>query len=157
MSWITYRLSFNPDIQSQLREECQANPLPTELHGNAPLTSEELARFDKLPLLDAVVRETLRLHAPIAETSRQAIQDDVIPVSRPYLDAQGVEHNSIPYVGSTSSGDFLLIVIKGLRKETAFPSLPSLSTVSRNSGVPMHMSGSRNDGWTSLVSPLQPR
>lgn len=96
MSWITYRLSFNPDIQSRLREECRENPLPTGIRGNGPLTSEELALFDKLPLLDAVVRETLRLHAPIAETAREATQDDVIPVSRPYLDAQRVEHNSIP-------------------------------------------------------------
>lgn len=59
-----------------------------------------MAALDKLPLLDAVVRETLRLHAPVAETFRVATKDDVIPTSLPYVDAEGVEHSSIPYVAS---------------------------------------------------------
>ncbi|KAJ7442709.1 cytochrome P450 [Mycena galericulata] len=42
------------------------------------------------------VRETMRVHAPIAHTHRMAMQDDVLPLSKPYIDKQGKSHGSLP-------------------------------------------------------------
>lgn len=95
MAWITYQLSLHPEIQARLREECQEIELSSECRDNEPLSSEELAALNKLLLLDAVVRESLRLHSPVGDTLREATQHDIIPTSRPYVDHDGVEHNSI--------------------------------------------------------------
>ena len=47
---------------------------------------DELNAF---PYLEAVIRETLRLHAPVSATVRIANKDDVIPLERPYVDTKG--------------------------------------------------------------------
>jgi cytochrome P450 len=39
--------------------------------------------------LDAVVRETLRLHPPVANLVRVAMKDDVIPLDAPFTDNKG--------------------------------------------------------------------
>ncbi|OSD05864.1 cytochrome P450 [Trametes coccinea BRFM310] len=75
-AWCLFALTQNPDVQRKLREELLA--VPTEFP-----TMDELAA---LPYLDWVVRETLRLHAPVTWTLRSAGVDDVIPVSEPYVD-----------------------------------------------------------------------
>lgn len=54
-----------------------------------------------LPYLDMVVRETLRLHAPVASTMRVATRDDVIPLNKPFIGQDGVEYHSIAYVATT--------------------------------------------------------
>jgi cytochrome P450 len=107
LSWILYRLCLNPDVQSALRAECRANPLSTDIHGNDPFTQDELTMFDKLPLLDAVVRETLRLDAPVTGTGRAAAKDDLIPLSKPFVDVNGVMRDAVP----VSKGDSVLIPI----------------------------------------------
>jgi hypothetical protein len=90
-----YALAQRPDIQARLRDELRAFPLPTAPVGNAPLDSEALAALDKLPLLDAVVRETLRLYAPVPATIRTATVDSVLPLATPYVDRHGVSHAEI--------------------------------------------------------------
>jgi cytochrome P450 len=85
-------------VQTRLRAELRANPLPTAASGNEPLSQEELTAFDKLPLLDAVVRETLRLHAPVPSSVRMATKDDVIPLAKPFTDLRGVERDSFTCV-----------------------------------------------------------
>jgi cytochrome P450 len=52
--------------------------------------------LNSLPYLDAVVRESLRLHPPVPRGVRVAVRDDVLPVSELYLDKYGVSHTSIP-------------------------------------------------------------
>jgi hypothetical protein len=51
-----------------------------------------------LPYLDMVVRETMRLHAPVPATSKLAMRDDVLPLSAPIMDCKGRIHHSIRYV-----------------------------------------------------------
>jgi cytochrome P450 len=51
--------------------------------------------LNALPYLDAVVRETLRLHAPVSMTSRIAMKDDVLPLAVPFTDSKGVIHHEI--------------------------------------------------------------
>jgi cytochrome P450 len=96
LAWVLFALAQRPDLQAALRAKCRSAPLPTGTHGNAPLTMAELAALDKLPLLDAVLRETLRLHAPVPAIGRTATRDDVLPVSAPFVDRAGVARTSLP-------------------------------------------------------------
>ena len=73
-------------MQQKLREELLAVPTDTP-------TMEEL---NALPYLDLVVRETLRLHAPVTITSRVAMRDDVLPLSAPLTDKHGNVVTEIP-------------------------------------------------------------
>lgn len=79
--WTLFALAQRPDIQSRLRAELRG--IPTDTPSYDDLGAE------RLPFLDAVVRETLRLHAAVPSTIRVAMKDDVIPVAEPYLDKNG--------------------------------------------------------------------
>ncbi|KAF8436030.1 cytochrome P450 [Boletus edulis BED1] len=87
-TWALIELSRNPDIQTKLRNEL------IEL-GPADPTYDQLS--NGLPYLDAVVHETLRIHAPVREATRIADEDDVIPLSEPVRTKSGqlVENLSI--------------------------------------------------------------
>lgn len=89
-SWIMLRLASRPDIMEELYQE-QVKALGSNL---PPLTYEDLA---KLPLNQAIVKETLRLHTPIhsimrAVTSPMPIPGTrfVVPPGRTLLAAPGV-------------------------------------------------------------------
>jgi len=68
-TWALYALSLNHAAQTKLREELYT------LNTDAPGMDE----IKTLSYLDCVVRETMRLHAPITGTVRQAMRDDVLP------------------------------------------------------------------------------
>jgi cytochrome P450 len=55
-------------------------------------------QLNALPYLDMVVRETLRVHAPVPSTIRVAMKDDVLPLSKPFTDRRGHVQTSIQYV-----------------------------------------------------------
>lgn len=85
MSWAVFGLCKNPAAQRRLREECNA-------------VGTECPSFDELnslPFLDAVVRETLRLYAPVPGVPRVANEDTFLPLSTPFVDVKGITHSSI--------------------------------------------------------------
>jgi cytochrome P450 len=45
--------------------------------------------LNSLVYLDYVVRETMRIHAPVPSTIRTAVEDDVIPLGEPTKDKYG--------------------------------------------------------------------
>lgn len=73
------------EVQRKLREELLSvstdNPTMDELNA--------------LPYLDAVVRETLRIHAPVPSTIRVATKDDIMPLSKPFVNKKGVLQDHI--------------------------------------------------------------
>lgn len=84
MTWCLFALTQAPHVQDKLRQELLT--LDTE----TPTMDELMA----LPYLDMVVREALRIHAPVPFTIRRAMEDEVIPVAEPYTDRHGeVRHN----------------------------------------------------------------
>ena len=83
--WALYSLSLYPEFQRRLRAELLACPIPTP-------SMDTLA---SLPYLDAVVRETMRLHAAVPSTIRVAVRDDVIPLADAFVDKRGVRCDSI--------------------------------------------------------------
>lgn len=84
-AWCLYALAGAPDVQARLREELLAWPTDNP-------TMDEL---NELPYLDMVVRETMRLHAPVAATIRVAAKDEVVPLGKPYTDRHGQVHDSV--------------------------------------------------------------
>ena len=89
LSWALAELAQHKDIQDRLREEL------FQFTVRDP-TYEQLT--NGLPYLDAVVLEILRLHGPVPETARMAMEDDVIPLSDPIKDVYGrpVDHIVVP-------------------------------------------------------------
>ncbi|KAG2035226.1 cytochrome P450 [Suillus americanus] len=85
MTWAFIELARNPDIQTKLRDECLE-------FGSTP-SYDDLT--NKLPYLNAVVNEILRLHAPVTEIPRSATQEDVIPLSEPMRTAAGNLTNNV--------------------------------------------------------------
>ncbi len=51
--------------------------------------------LNALPYLDAVIREVLRVHAPVSGTEREAVKDDFLPFSEPLMDRHGNMINGI--------------------------------------------------------------
>lgn len=74
MTWAILQICRNPEIQSRLRAEIRAN-LPSVDDADAPVTAQTL---DRLPLLQAVCNEVLRVNAPVPLTLRQAAKDTTI-------------------------------------------------------------------------------
>ncbi|TFA98484.1 Eburicol 14-alpha-demethylase [Trichoderma ghanense] len=96
-SWIMLRLAQNPQIVEDLYQE-QVKVLGADL---PPLQYEHLA---KLPLCQAIVKETLRLHAPIHSIMRKVKQPMpvpgtkyVVPTSHVLLAAPGVSGSDPNY------------------------------------------------------------
>jgi len=103
--WALFALAQQPAMQAKLRAELRA--VPTD----AP-SMEDLSA---LPYLDAVVRETLRLHAAVPSTIRIAMKDDMIPVAEPYTDRKGVTHSAI----RVQAGDGIFIPIMAINRAKA--------------------------------------
>ena len=83
--WCLFALTQALEAQQKLREELLS------VDTDKP-TMDEL---QALPYLDAVVRETLRLHVPISSTIRVAMKDDIIPVGEPFVDRNGEVQDTI--------------------------------------------------------------
>ncbi|QRV94590.1 cytochrome P450 family protein [Ceratobasidium sp. AG-Ba] len=85
-TWALYALTQHPRVQTKLREELQKAQL-----GDEPSMSD----LEKLPYLDQVVREVLRVYPAVPVISRQATKDAVIPVGQSYIDRDGVTRSEI--------------------------------------------------------------
>jgi len=76
LAWASLRLADNPDITEALYQE-QVEHFGTGEEGKfQPLTYESLKT---LPILDAVIRETLRIHPPIHSIIRKVVSDLPVP------------------------------------------------------------------------------
>ncbi|KDQ09982.1 hypothetical protein BOTBODRAFT_190763 [Botryobasidium botryosum FD-172 SS1] len=72
-------LAQNPDVQDKLRKEL--------LDFGAEPTYDDI--LTRLPYLDAVTKEGLRMFPPTAHTERIALHDDVIPLRKPIITPEG--------------------------------------------------------------------
>ncbi|KAJ3774193.1 cytochrome P450 [Lentinula raphanica] len=85
LTWALFAMTQKKEIQIKLRKELLQ--VATE--------SPDMDILNSLPYLDAVVRETLRVHPPFAGIPRVAMKDDFIPLSTAYTDRNGKVHNGI--------------------------------------------------------------
>ncbi|PIL34523.1 cytochrome P450 [Ganoderma sinense ZZ0214-1] len=90
LSRILHVLAQHPDAQEKLRAElveAQGGP-----DGDADMSYDAL---DKLPYLDAVCRETLRVFAPVSLSGRVATRDSVIPFANPVRGRDGKDMHEV--------------------------------------------------------------
>ncbi|KDR81931.1 hypothetical protein GALMADRAFT_135320 [Galerina marginata CBS 339.88] len=78
-TWALFALTQNPAAQAKLRDELL----------NVGTDNPTMDELNALPYLDAVVRETLRVHPPVPSTMRVATRDDVLPLEKPIRDKYG--------------------------------------------------------------------
>ncbi|OCH90693.1 cytochrome P450 [Obba rivulosa] len=104
-TWCLFALTQAPEVQRKLREELFT------LNTAAP-TMDEL---NSLPYLDAVVRETLRVHAPVSSTIREAQKDDIIPLATPFKDTRGQLHDVL----KVDKGTSMIIPILAINRSRA--------------------------------------
>ncbi|KAF8318879.1 cytochrome P450 [Amanita rubescens] len=86
IKWAVIELARHPEMQRKLREELRQLPIGDPTYDQ--LTS-------RLPYLDAVVRESLRLHPVVHDVYRVANEDDIIPLDAPIETASGQMIDSI--------------------------------------------------------------
>ncbi|PIL29242.1 cytochrome P450 [Ganoderma sinense ZZ0214-1] len=101
-TWCLFALTQNPRVQQKLRNELLS------VETDTPAMDE----LNALPYLDMVVRESLRLHAPVPTTIRVPIKDDVIPVSAPFTDRNGDVQDGI----KINEGSPIIIPIQTLNR-----------------------------------------
>ncbi|KAL1663457.1 cytochrome P450 [Schizophyllum commune] len=87
LSRILYLLAKHPDVQDRLRQEIR---VAKETYG--VLTYDEL---ESLPLLDAILRETLRLYPPASQLLRKTVKDAILPFGKPVVGVDGRELTEI--------------------------------------------------------------
>ncbi|KAI0039426.1 cytochrome P450 monooxygenase [Auriscalpium vulgare] len=102
VTWALYALSLYPATQVALRAALP--PPPTE-----GITMEFL---QDIPELDRVVREVMRLYAPVPSTIRIATRADVIPTTSEWEDKKGVRRSGI----TVAAGDAVIIPILALNR-----------------------------------------
>ncbi|KAJ7042055.1 cytochrome P450 [Mycena alexandri] len=104
-TWALFALTQNIAAQTRLRNELLTvstdNPTMDELNA--------------LPYLDCVVRETLRLHAPVPSTIRVATQDDIVPLAQPFTDRTGTLRETI----KINKGQAVVIPIRMMNRDKA--------------------------------------
>ncbi|KAJ6589227.1 cytochrome P450 [Mycena capillaripes] len=102
LAWTLFSLAVNPEVQKKLRKELQKPS--TEF----PTLEEVLS----LPYLDAVVRESLRLHAPVPFTERVATRTDIVPLQSTVVERDGTVRNTI----LVNKGDKVYIPIRAVNR-----------------------------------------
>jgi cytochrome P450 len=110
MTWALIELCKHQEIQIGLRDELlKAFPSSDPLY-------DDLVSPTTLPLLDAVVHETLRLHPAINETWREAIHDDVLPLSEPIRLPNGMNTDRI----SVGKGQAIMVPVAAVNRSCVF-------------------------------------
>jgi len=124
ITWTLYLLAKHPEIQTRLRQEMQGQK--SKLSDSWIVVDERPAldpssycdlfsALDRLPFLDMVVRESLRLIPPLHSSLRVATQDDVIPVSEPITMRDGTKQSGI----RISKGQFIHVAIEEVNLDRA--------------------------------------
>ena len=131
IAWTLFALSLNPAVQTTLRAELRT--CPTDM----PTTDQ----LNALPYLEGVVREVLRLYAPVSSTHRIAMDDAVIPLQKPFKDSRGIMQSSIRYVTTLSKiKNKIEWLSTACQRVTLYPSLFAYSTARRRYGAKTLMS-----------------
>ncbi|PVG01512.1 cytochrome P450 [Serendipita vermifera] len=111
LAWCLYSLSQNKAAQDRLRAEL-LEAFPLSEHTEDEDINITMEQMDALPYLDAVVKETLRFHPATENTFREAQEEDIVPVEKPYIDKYGKERHNIP----VKKGDIFMIPIYAINR-----------------------------------------
>jgi len=90
LSRIFHLLALHKDVQTKLRQEILE---AKQQNGGEDLSYDALV---SLPYLDAICRETLRLHPPVSSILRDTVRDIVLPLGVSVKGVNGKEIDAIP-------------------------------------------------------------
>ncbi|EGO24688.1 hypothetical protein SERLADRAFT_356230 [Serpula lacrymans var. lacrymans S7.9] len=93
LTWTLYELSKRPEDQKKIRDEIVAARKEMEARGDEDFVPSD---FDSMLFMNAVIKESLRLHPIIPMLFREAASEDVIPLSQPIETASGKVINQVP-------------------------------------------------------------
>ncbi|EGN99139.1 hypothetical protein SERLA73DRAFT_181957 [Serpula lacrymans var. lacrymans S7.3] len=93
LTWTLYELSKRPEDQKKIRDEIVAARKEMEARGDEDFVPSD---FDSMLFMNAVIKETLRLHPIVPMLFREAASEDVIPLSQPIETVSGKIINQVP-------------------------------------------------------------
>ncbi|TBU46080.1 cytochrome P450 [Dichomitus squalens] len=93
LSWMLWELAKHPEYQAKMREEIRATRAAVLARGETRFTIDDL---DSMTSVMNAIKETLRFHPIVFGLWREAVHDDVIPLSEPIVSATGEVIDSIP-------------------------------------------------------------
>ncbi|KAL1938580.1 hypothetical protein VTO73DRAFT_11395 [Trametes versicolor] len=150
LSLTLWRLAQNPHVQAKLRQEILD---AQEAHGGADIEYDDLVA---LPYMDAVCRETLRIHVPAPFGFREVRKDTVLPLSEPVRGKDGRMMHELLVPKDTS-------VFVGINASNTNPALwgedahsvvrahPSRSELCGNSAPASHICIKRRPGQQAVT------
>ncbi|KAL0955191.1 hypothetical protein HGRIS_004096 [Hohenbuehelia grisea] len=142
VTFIMYELARHPHVQAKLREE---------IRNGGNMTHDSI---QKLQYLDAVIKEGFRLHPTSPVTERVALEDDILPLSKPIIGQDGTIVENI-YI---SKGQAILIPFTTLNTNplvwgsdgATFRPERWLKEGVENGGVPQP--ADRPNGWSGITT-----
>ncbi|KAJ6601147.1 cytochrome P450 [Mycena vulgaris] len=102
LSWALYWLAQNPEFQQNLRQEILSN------YNN--LDSQE--GYDNMPLLNALLKETLRMFPAGPSVDRCAAEDAVLPLSSEIVTSTGKHIRELPI----RKGQFIFVAVAAYQR-----------------------------------------
>ena len=112
LSWALFALCTTPGVQTRLRADLLSSSSQSRLEPTSPTLDDDLQRH---AYLDAVVREALRLYAPVSTTMRVCDAKsgwDEIPLGRPIVDRKGRERKTV----SIRRGDIVSVPLASVNR-----------------------------------------
>jgi cytochrome P450 len=115
LTWTLYLLAKHPEVQTRLRTELQnvraklTDSWIVVDEGTTANSAALVSALDALPLLDCVLRESLRLIPPVHSSIRVATEDDEIPLSEPVTMKDGTKRSSV----RIKRGQFVHVAVEG--------------------------------------------
>ncbi|KAJ7480663.1 cytochrome P450 [Mycena latifolia] len=100
MSWAIYWLAQNPDFQENLRQEILSHNFNSQ-------DPEGGVEYDSMPLLNALLKETLRMFPPGPLLERWASEDCVLPLSSEIVTSTGNRIRELPI----RKGQFIFLAV----------------------------------------------
>ncbi|KAF7289934.1 Cytochrome P450 [Mycena indigotica] len=100
VAWCLYELAKNPEYQQQLRTEVD------QVGGG------ENTDYDRLPMLNALIKEVLRLYSTVPQTERVCVKDSVLPLAEPITTKSGEIIMEIPI----KKGQHLVLAISSYHR-----------------------------------------
>ncbi|KAF9258814.1 cytochrome P450 [Marasmius fiardii PR-910] len=84
LNWLLYELARHPEDQMKVLQEIKA--IRNKVGSDEEIAPRDL---DSMVYLNAIIKESLRLHPVVTELFREATVDEVIPLDYPVIDASG--------------------------------------------------------------------
>ncbi|KAF7323864.1 Cytochrome P450 [Mycena kentingensis (nom. inval.)] len=103
VAWCLYELAKDPEYQHKLREEVdQAG-------------TDDSVDYDRLPILNALIKEVLRLYSTVPQTERVCVKDSVLPLAQPITNTAGKVISEIP----VRKGQHIVLAISSYHRLTS--------------------------------------